>query len=71
MVISEVVTLFFYVISIAFLPEYFGTCSYHPSQGLLIVPYRPRFRRVHSFCMESRCHGSSQRASPVRHQAHP
>ena len=24
MVISEVVTLFFYVISIAFLPEYFG-----------------------------------------------
>ena len=25
MVISEVVTLFFYVISIAFLPEYFGT----------------------------------------------
>lgn len=27
MVISEVVTLFFYVISIAFLPEYFGTSS--------------------------------------------
>jgi hypothetical protein len=24
MVISEIVTLFFYVISIAFLPEYFG-----------------------------------------------
>lgn len=28
MVISEVVTLFFYVISIAFLPEYFGTTSF-------------------------------------------
>ena len=27
MVISEVVTLFFYVISIAFLPEYFGARS--------------------------------------------
>lgn len=26
MIISEVVTLFFYVISIAFLPEYFGIC---------------------------------------------
>lgn len=26
MVISEIVTLFFYVISIAFLPEYFGAC---------------------------------------------
>jgi hypothetical protein len=26
MVISEVVTLFIYVISIAFLPEYFGAC---------------------------------------------
>lgn len=29
MVISEVVTLFFYVISIAFLPEYFGVCDQH------------------------------------------
>lgn len=28
MIISEVVTLFFYVISIAFLPEYFGAHSF-------------------------------------------
>lgn len=33
MVISEVVTLFFYVVSIAFLPEYFGTS---PSAGTVI-----------------------------------
>lgn len=31
MVVSEVVTLFFYVISIAFLPEYFGTFPFTKS----------------------------------------
>ena len=32
MVISEIVTLFFYIISIAFLPEYFGNVSYHAEE---------------------------------------
>jgi hypothetical protein len=70
MVISEVVTLFFYVISIAFLPEYFGACSHcHLPDGLLML-CRPRFCRVHSFCMESSCDRRSQRSSPVYHKAH-
>jgi len=43
MVISEVVTLFFYVVSIAFLPEYFGESSLTSSVlGLsLTIVYAP------------------------------
>lgn len=37
MVVSEVVTLFFYIISIAFLPAYFGTLSGHAISQLLNI----------------------------------
>ena len=36
MVISEIATLLFYVISIAFLPEYFGTFSF--GRSMMAVP---------------------------------
>lgn len=36
MVISEIVTLLFYIVSIAFLPEYFGTFSVDGRRGTLV-----------------------------------
>jgi hypothetical protein len=60
MVISEVVTLFFYVVSMAFLPAYFGELSdcllltlitnivFEISRSLICCDF--------AICMESSCH---------------
>jgi len=37
MVIAEIVTLFFYVISMTFLPEYFGTLARFAVSGVLLL----------------------------------
>ncbi len=44
MVISEVVTLFFYVVSIAFLPEYFGTSHTHTPPPIPLRYFRSETR---------------------------
>ena len=57
MVVSEIVTLFFYIISIAFLPEYFGTLIVFVSQELLSI-HRSFICRHPRICMEGGCNSS-------------
>jgi hypothetical protein len=73
MVVSEIVTLFFYIISIAFLPEYFGT-SYLIclAQGLSThTVRRSHICRYAWVCVEGGGHCSNQCSSAVHHQGHP
>jgi hypothetical protein len=73
MVISIIVTLFFYIISIAFLPEYFGK----PLLPMLFSPLfilswcRPLIRRYDRLCMEGGGDRSDQRSSIMFDQGHP
>lgn len=72
MVISEVVTLFLYAISIAFLPEYFGKPS-SPIVRSIFSTYG-HIRSIiccdDTLCMESRCHSGDQCDATVDHQTH-
>jgi hypothetical protein len=66
MVISEVATLLFYVISIAFLPEYFGAFSVlEEAFNPLIGSCRPLIRRHCQIPMETSCHRGGQCSSTV------
>lgn len=72
MVISEIATLFFYVVSIAFLPEYFGAFagSNHIRHQLLLIPIliiffnRSLFRDISQVRMES-CSYRRDKCVPV------
>jgi len=72
MVVSEVVTLFFYVISIAFLPAYFGMNPFCPRRKKqdLTIACRPLVCCHPDFCLESRCHCGYQCSSAVHLQAY-
>ena len=73
MVIAEIVTLLLYAVSIVFLPEYFGTCSYSPRtmdasehMGLR----RSVVRRLRTFRLESGSDRCGQRFPVVCDQVH-
>jgi len=76
MIISEIVTLFLYVISMAFLPEYFGMlpyCSFSPSKRPsheLVLPFRSDIRRHRRLCVESRCYCCHICIASLDYQAH-
>lgn len=72
MVISEVVTLLIYVISIAFLPEYFGTFSTPILVFLeLMVNLRSFIRALTAVCLEGGCYCRHKCIPAVHHQADP
>ena len=71
MVISEVVTLLIYMISMAFLPEYFGA-SHLSFQTLLLklALRRPHVCDLDALRLESCCHRCSQLVPSIPHQVH-
>jgi hypothetical protein len=69
MVISEVVTLFFYVISIAFLPEYFGAYSAAVAATQLTEMRRPDICCDARVWVEGGCDRGAQCAAAVHYQA--
>ena len=71
MIVSEVVTLIFYIISIAFLPEYFGASMFGVVQSWMITSSRSIVRRYCRLCLEGGRHRSNQCASSVYHQINP
>lgn len=52
MVLSEIITLMIYAVSIIFLPEYFGPLLLPECWTPLMILYRPRLRYDHSVCLE-------------------
>jgi hypothetical protein len=74
MVISEVMTLFIYAVSMAFLPEYFGArrlsliCLGHSRPR---NAHRPHVCAQRALRVEGRSHRRDLRAPAVGHQAHP
>ena len=82
MIISEVVTLFFYAISMAFLPEYFGTwalCAIlssikHPLTGemfsFFLLFFRPHVCRLSRLCLEDSGYRGYQHYTPIYNQTH-
>ena len=56
MIISEVVTLLFYAVSMIFLPEYFGKCLRHTHVAIIEQKNsRPYFCYFLSLRLEGRC----------------
>lgn len=70
MVVSEIVTLFFYIISIAFLPEYFGGPRSSADCGSHLTTHRSLIRRYTGIWMEGCRHRRHQRTTTVYNQTH-
>lgn len=59
MVIAEIVTLLFYAVSMAFLPEYFGTSSPFSYELVPKQSFRSFIRHLTTVRLESCCHRRS------------
>lgn len=80
MIISEVATLFFYAISMAFLPEYFGKRAISAAlnfmkrplmtDAMFSLPHRPHVCRLRRLCVEDSRHCCYQHYTLIHYQAH-
>lgn len=75
MIVSEIVTLLIYAVSMFFLQEYFGTSLYlrpYFSMQRLTLSHnrRPKLRDVRQVCVEGCSDCGDQRSASVDHQSH-
>lgn len=72
MVLSEVITVIIYAISIVFLPEYFGECcrTLFLHFPCCLSYHRSCVRYISAFRLESSGHRGSQLPSLIHHQTH-